>query len=112
MSESRFSLNLDSAAGLVTSTLILGIALTIFMGSQVGVRVTLELPPGDMVGPFETLTLEFSEPVDESLVIEKFFIQPEVQGKFEWSESKTMRFVPTQPFELDKEYTLVIAPGL
>jgi Tol biopolymer transport system component len=110
--EDRFSLDLDSAAGLVTSLLLLAIMLVIFIGNQIGVRVSAKLPADNTLGPYEAITLVFSEPVDESLAIEKFFIQPEVKGKFEWTDSKTMRFIPLQPFAPDTQYTLAVTPGL
>jgi hypothetical protein len=111
-SENRFSLDLDSAAGLVTGGLLLAITLVIFIGTQIGIRVTAQLPANNTLGPYEVITLVFSEPVDESLAIEKFFIQPEIKGKFEWADSRTMRFVPLQPFEPDTQYTLALSPGL
>jgi len=110
--KARFSLDLDSAAGLVTSFLLLAITSVIFIGNQIGIRVTAQLPANNTLGPYEAITLVFSEPVDESLAIEKFFIQPEVRGKFEWADSKTMRFVPLQPFNPDTQYTLALSPGL
>lgn len=109
--ENRFALDLDSAAGLVTGFLLLVIALVILIGTQIGIRVTAQLPANSTLGPYEAITLVFSEPVDESLAIEKFFIQPEIRGKFEWADSKTMRFVPLQPFEPEVRYTAALTPG-
>ena len=112
MTEKRSSLDLDSAAGLVTGFLLLAIALAIFIGNQIGVRVKAQLPEDSIIGPYEALTLVFSEPVEESLAMERFAIQPDVKGKFEWVDSKTMHFVPIQPFAPDTEYTLALIPGL
>jgi len=111
-SENRFSLDLDGAAGLVTGSLLLAITLVIFIGTQIGIRVTAQLPANNTLGPYEAVTLVFSEPVDESLAIEKFFIQPDIKGKFEWADAKTMRFVPLEPFEPDTQYTLALSPGV
>lgn len=110
--EKRFSLDLDSAAGLVTGFLLLAITAVIFIGSRIGVRVTALLPEDRLLGPYEAITLVFSEPVNESSVIEKFFLQPEWEGKFEWVDERTMRFVPLQPFAPYTEYTISLAPGL
>ena len=110
-SENRFSLDLDSAAGLVTAGLLLAITSVIFIGHQIGIRVTAQLPANNIFGPYEAITLVFSEPVDESLAIERFIIQPEVKGKFEWVDSKTLRFVPLQPFAPDIQYTAGLTPG-
>ena len=111
-SEKRFPLDLDLVAGLVTGFLLLAIALVILIANQIGIRVTAQLPARNLIGPYEGLTLVFSESVDESLAIEKFFIQPDVKGKFEWVNSKTLRFIPDRPFEPDTEYVLALTPGL
>jgi len=112
MMEKRFSLDLDSAAGLITGFLLLAIALVVFIGNQIGIRATVQLPADNIIGPYETLTLVFSEPIEASLAIERFAIQPNIKGKFEWADSKTMHFIPVQPFEPEIEYTLVLTPGI
>lgn len=110
--DKRFPLNLDMAAGLVTGCLLLALLVVIVSGSQLGVRVTAQLPANSSSGPYEALTFVFSEAVTEKLVINKFTIQPEVDGKFEWVDSRTMRFIPSQPYLPDTEYTLNLTPGL
>jgi len=110
--ENRFSLDLDSAAGLVTAFLLFAITSVIFIGAQLGVRVTAQLPAESTLGPYEAITFVFSEPVDASPANQRFLIQPEVKGKLEPVDPKTMRFVPSQPFALDTEYTLTFSPGL
>jgi Tol biopolymer transport system component len=87
------------------------IGLAIWLGSQVEIRVTAQLPANNLVGPFQALTFAFSEAVDESLTIEKFSIQPAVHGTYQWMDAKTLRFVPTEPFQLETVYTLNLAPG-
>lgn len=109
--EKRFALNLDSVAGLVTGFLLLAITLVILIGNQLGIRVTAQLPENNSVGPYETITFVFSEPVDGLLTLGNFYIQPEIKAKFEWVDSKTLRFIPLQPFAPDTEYTLALAPG-
>jgi dipeptidyl aminopeptidase/acylaminoacyl peptidase len=110
--DKRFALDLDSAAGLVTGALLLAIALAGWIGSQLGVRVNAELPEDRLTGPYEALTFTFSEPVDETLAIQRFSIQPEVKGKFEWADERTMRFVPLEPFLPYIEYTVSLSAGL
>jgi dipeptidyl aminopeptidase/acylaminoacyl peptidase len=109
--DKRPLLDLDFAAGLVTAFLLAGIAVVVFIGNQIGVRVTAQLPEDRLLGPYEAITLVFSEPVDESLAIERFFIEPEVKGKFEWTDEKTLRFIPVEPFAPHTEYTLALSPG-
>jgi len=107
----HYSLNFDSAAGLLAGFIVLLVGAVILVGSQIGIRVTTQLSTENTVGPFSPLTLVFSEPVDEALVIEKFLIQPEVKGTFNWMDAKTLRFIPTEPFEPDLTYKLVLTPG-
>jgi Tol biopolymer transport system component len=110
-SERRFTFDLDSVAEFVIGFVLLAIIIVIFIGNQIGIRVTVQSPEGNQVGPYEALTLTFSEPVDGLLVTEKLSFQPEVEGKFEWVDSKTMRFVPLQPFQLDVQYSMALSPG-
>ena len=103
--------SLDSVAGLLIGFMVLLIAVVIWLGSQMGIRVAAQFSIGNAVGPFGPLTLVFSEPVDETLVKENFFIQPEVKGVFNWVDARTLHFVPSEPFAPDITYKLVIAPG-
>ncbi len=96
---------------LLTGFLLLCIALVIGLGSQIGIRVTAELPVNNIIGPFETLTLHFSEPVDGTLAINNFSIEPAVDGSFKFPDTKTLQFVPRQPFQPDTAYTLTLASG-
>lgn len=109
--DDKFPINLDTVAGLVTGALLLAIAAVLWAGSQTGVRVTAELPDDRVIGPFETLTFKFAEPVDGTLAAEKFFIQPEIVGSYRWADNKTLQFVPREPFQPDTVYTLAFAPG-
>jgi Tol biopolymer transport system component len=101
----------DFVAGLLAGLTLLLIGVVIWFGSQMGVRVTPQFSTGSRVGPFGPLTLVFSESVDERLVTEKFFIQPDVEGVFTMVDAKTLQFVPNLPFEPDVIYKLALAPG-
>jgi len=107
----RFPINLDSVAGLVTGFFLLLISLVVWLGSQIGIRVSAGLPEDASVGPFESLTLNFSEPVDGNLTVAKFSIQPVMDGKFTWVDDKTLQFEPREPFQPDTDYTMTLAPG-
>jgi hypothetical protein len=109
-SEKRFPVNLDSIAGVVTGFLLLSIFAAIWFGSQLGIRITADLPADNLVGPFEILTFKFSEPVDGP-AIERFAIQPQVDGSFKFVDSKTLQFIPRGSFQPDTPYTLVFTPG-
>jgi hypothetical protein len=103
--------SLDLAAGLLTCVLLLLIGAVIWVGSQLGIRVTPQFSTGNRVGPLGPLTLVFSEAVDQRLVTEKFFIQPNVEGMFTMVNAKTVQFIPDVPFEPDVTYKLALAPG-
>lgn len=103
--------SLDFAARLLTGFLVLVIGVVIWLGNQMGVRVTPQFSTGNGVGPFGPLTLVFSEAVDERLVKEKIFIQPDVEGRFSMVDARTLQFVPDVPFEPDVTYKLALAPG-
>ena len=102
---------LDLAAGLLAGFLLLSIGTVIWVGNQMGVRVTSQFSNGNTVGPFGPLTLVFSEPVDEDRVIDTFYIEPEVEGTFSMPNAKTLRFVPVQPFDSDIRYELGLGAG-
>ena len=110
-SKKRFSFNLDSAVGLVAGVILLAIAFTFWLRGQIGIRVTAELPANNTIGPFETLTLNFSEPVDSFLTLEKFSLQPVTDGSFKFLDPTTLQFLPEEPFQPETEYTLTIDAG-
>src|SRR4030095_15017474 len=103
--------SLDSAAGLLAGFLVLSIGLVIWLGNQIGIRVTAQFSTGNTVGPFGPLTLVFSEPIDEFRVRDTFYTEPEVEGTFILVDPKTLRFVPTEPFEPDITYELGLSAG-
>ena len=103
--------SLDSTAGLLAGFLVLSIGIVIWLGNQIGIRVTAQFSTGNTVGPFGPLTLVFSEPVDEFLVTDTFYTEPEVEGTFTSVDAKTVQFVPTEPFEPDITYKLGLTAG-
>ncbi len=112
IADGRRIFDLDTVAGLVTGTLLLMVTIVIVIGQQLGIRVTAQLPSGGMAGPFSELTFAFSEPVDGSLAVKTFSIQPAVKGKFQWADSKTLHFIPTEPYQSGTVYTLSFTPTL
>jgi WD40 repeat protein len=110
--ENRFPINLDSVAGLVTGFFLLSITVVVVLGNQIGIRVTADSPTVVAISPYETLTLKFSEPVDGSLAINKFSVQPAISGNFKWNDTKTLQFTPREPFKPDTTYKVTLAPGV
>jgi Tol biopolymer transport system component len=105
-------LSLDALAIGLMLVLAAGIGLVILLGGQIGIRGTADLPEGGLVGPFQIVTLNFSEAVDPDLAEALWMIQPSVEGRFEWPNPGTLRFTPSRPFSLDTDYKLTLRPGV
>jgi len=110
MKQGRFR-SLDFVAGLLAGFLILLIGVVIWLGNQLGIRVTAQFSTGNIVGPFGPLTLKFSEPIDEFRVIDRFYTDPEVDGAFTLVDARTLRFVPTEPLDPDTTYQMGLSEG-
>jgi hypothetical protein len=102
--------NFDKAALGVLLVLALALALTILLGGQMGVRVSATLP--ERIAPFQKITLTFSEPVNPKMAEALLDIQPAVDGRIEWLDSRSLTFSPSRPLELDANYKLSLRPGI
>jgi Tol biopolymer transport system component len=105
-------LTLDALAISVLAILAALIGLTILLGTQAGVRVSASLPGDGRIAPFHVITLTFSESVNPDLTESLIQIQPEIDGRITWRDSRTAQFASDQPFELDTVYKLTLHPGL
>ncbi len=104
-------LTLDTLASGLALSLVAAIGLVILLGGQLGVRITTDLPDGHLVSPYQTITLTFSEPVDPKLAEALWTLQPQVDGRIDWPNPRTLRFTPTHPLNLDTDYELTLHPG-
>ena len=69
-------------------------------------------PAGDLTAAPSSVSVTFSEPMNESTVEDAFSIAPSVGGTFSWSNgSKTLTFRPSQAFALGTSYTVTIGTG-
>ena len=87
---------LDLTAG--TTILVLAVfALVISAYSNwLGVHVSLyTADAASRIGPFETITFRFSQPVQAKTVQSKLTLQPAVPGKFDWQNDHTLLFIPS-----------------
>lgn len=107
----KLRLTLDTAAIGIIVLLAVFVGLTVLAGAQAGVRVSANLPERGLIGPLQTIELTFSESVDPNLTEALLSIQPALDGRFEWLDSRSMQFVPAAPFELDTVYKLTLLPG-
>jgi len=90
---------LDLTAG--TTILVLAVlALAISAYSNwLGVHVSLyTADPANQIGPFETITFRFSQPVQAKIAQSKLTLQPVVAGKFDWQNDHTLLFIPSSPY--------------
>jgi Tol biopolymer transport system component len=110
--------NFDKAALGVLLILALALAATILLGGQAGVRVSATLPDGSAlseskgIAPFQKITLTFSEPVNPQMAEALLDIQPAVDGRIEWLDSRSLTFSPSRPFELAADHRLSLRPGI
>jgi len=103
------SLTLDQAALGLVLVLVVSIGLVLFAGTQAGVLVSVDLREAGQ-GPFEAVTLAFSVPVREAEVESRFSLEPKTDGRFEWLDSQTLRFVPAG-LRPATNYRLTLHPG-
>jgi Tol biopolymer transport system component len=106
----KIRLTFDTAAIGVLIVLALTLGLTILLGAQAGVRVSATLPK--RAAPFQQIKLTFSESVNPQIAESLFSIQPAVDGRLDWLDSRTLTFSPSRPFELDTDYKLTLSPGI
>jgi hypothetical protein len=104
-------LTLDTLAIGLSLLLVAAIGLVLLWGGQVGVRVTPDLPGDGRVGPYQVITLTFSEPVDSQKAEALWTLHPPVDGLIDWPTPRTLRFTPSRPLSLDTVYELTLSPG-
>ena len=110
--------SLDRAAGGLILGLVILIIVTIFLGSQIGVRVSAGFADAQ-VGPLSPLTLTFSVAVNPTDVEPLLSLDtstslstgPEAAGRVEWVDSNTLQFLPASPLQPDTIYTMTLGPG-
>jgi hypothetical protein len=102
--------NFDKAALSLLLVLAFALAVTILLGSQAGVRVSINLP--ERIAPFQKITLTFSESVNPQMAEALLDVQPAVDGRIEWLDSRSLTFSPSRPFELGADYKLSLRPGI
>ena len=102
---------LDMSAGSLAAVLTVAIGAVIMLGGWIGVRVQANNLDQE-VGPYGPLILTFSEPVDQSTVQALVSLKPDVPGRFEWTDAKTVQLIPASPLNPGTIYQLTLASGL
>ena len=101
---------LDVNAGGLAVVLAAAIGIVMMLGSWIGVSVQANGLDQE-VGPYGPLTLTFSLPVDPDSILDRFYLQPEVSGQFEWADDKTLHFIPEAPLRAGASYQLTLTTG-
>ncbi len=108
----KIRLKLDTLAGGVLALLAVLVGMVILFGEMAGIRVSTDLPKDGVVSPLRVIQLKFSEPVDFPLVAQVVSMEPVLEGYLEWVDSRTVQFVPLEPFALNTVYQLTISPEI
>lgn len=90
---------LDLLAGTALIVLtIFTLGLIVYI-NWLGISVNLQTTnPRDQISPHEVLTLTFSLPMKPSAVENALRLQPNISGRLEWEDERTVHFIPTQPY--------------
>lgn len=91
---------LDRLAGTILFVLAVCISAIVAYATWIGISVSLyTVNPRNQIGPYEVLTLTFSQPVRPHDVENQLQILPSTPGKFEWQDDHTVRFVPARAYQ-------------
>ncbi len=103
---------LDKAAAGLIGALLLGIAIILVRGDQVGVQIIRQAPANQASGVStrSQLAFTFSEPMPAAALQGHIEITPALSGTVRWNGS-TAFFVPAQPLQSDTRYTVTIKAG-
>jgi dipeptidyl aminopeptidase/acylaminoacyl peptidase len=80
------------------------------LGSWIGISVQANGLDQE-VGPYGPLTLTFSQPVDPDAILDRLSLEPEVPGRFDWEDEKTLHFIPAAPLRAGASYQLTLSTG-
>ena len=103
---------LDLTAFLVMIITVLLLTIVIYIGDHIPIQVTCQLPVAcGQLGPFGSLTFEFSRPVQADRVEALWQIDPPVEGKWEWSDNQHARWDSIKPLPANQPVTFQFNPG-
>ncbi|MFC1543780.1 MG2 domain-containing protein [Gemmatimonadota bacterium] len=81
------------------------------------VEITGVTPTG-ITDRFTNITIEFSKPVVPADSVSIMFdrapvsFDPEIEGRFRWTTTQTLRFMPSEPLRLSTDYQMRISPQI
>lgn len=102
----------DKVALSAIATLLVCIGIVIALGDRVGAAVDSVVPvDGSQAAATTGITIAFSQSMQIETVEERFSIEPEVDGTFDWVGS-AMTFRPDEPLAYGETYTVGLAAGV
>jgi Tol biopolymer transport system component len=94
---------------LITALLLI---VVVYVGDHVPIQITCQLPAScSQIGPFGSLTFEFSRPVQAERVEALWQVTPQVEGKWEWADNQHARWSSLKPLPADQPITFQFAAG-
>lgn len=98
MSKSRTTNRFSLWLGATLLFLVVVILILIPISNTLGLSVSLNTTnPLEQISPYETLTLTFSQPVNQGQVESQLQLQPTNMGKLDWQNDHTLRIIPIKP---------------
>ena len=104
-------ISFDTLAIGVMLALAVVAGVVILLGENAGVRVRVDLPEDQIIGPFQTVTFTFSEKISAEIASELISLDPIHEGYLSSVDDYSVQYVPIKPYERDVTYTFKVIPG-
>lgn len=102
---------LDTVVAAVALALLAALALVLWRGDRVSVRIVRTAPAaGAQAAATAPVVIEFGQRMNTASVEDSFSIEPAVDGQFVWN-ANTLYFMPSQPWQVGQGYTVTLAAG-
>lgn len=104
--------NLDKTAFIIIFIAGLLLSGVIFLGNQVPISVTCQLPDQcTQIGPYGSIVFAFSRPVQPDRVESLWRTTPHIEGKWEWLDDQHARWTTLKPIPSDRKTILQFVSG-
>ncbi|HCK66274.1 MAG TPA: hypothetical protein DHW49_08400 [Anaerolineae bacterium] len=106
------TISFDKLAISILLILLALVLVIIVWGESAGVRVVADVPEERGASPYQRIKITFSESVSTEMAFDLITMNPVHEAYLEWTNERTVYFVPVKPFELNKNYTLTVSAGV
>jgi Tol biopolymer transport system component len=106
------NLSFDKVAISILLILLALVLIIIVWGESAGVRVVADVPEERGASPYQKIQITFSESVSTEMAFDLITMNPVHEGYLEWTNERTVYFVPIKPFALNTNYTLTVSAGV